>query len=595
MTERIQKYLIKKEITKLDNLYRHFNIVKDHDQKRIKEILQEFHDSGLIKLDLNRQVVKIPNFASTPHGKRERHDKHSRDDKRSYRKSSTDMNMKPRVSFGEAHTDVTVVSEKYSLPNRRFPLAVEKEIASPDWDSQNSHEKHRQDLRNLFVMTIDGADSKDLDDAVSISKSFFGKWTLGVHIADVSYYVSKNSELDKEAQIRANSYYLIDTVIPMLPEALSNELCSLNPHTDKKSMTIFMDFDNNGTMTDYRITPSVINSNYRMTYDRVEEIMQGSPEKDTELKKNVKMMEKLFRILNKKRMNDGTVDFNFRERKVKLDEKGLPVKVYQKDRLDSERLIEEFMLAANQAAGDFLTKKGLGLYRIHDVPPAEKYVNLQKFAAKRGVKLPEVPTPKDIQKFVSSLANTPIQMSGEILALRSMAQAAYSRQNVGHFGLGFAKYAHFTSPIRRYADLIVHRLIKYFLFDSAKPAIYTENSLDTIAQHISSQERVAMEAERDLMKIKCVRYMEPFVGQVFDGVVSSVASFGIFIEMKDTGIEAMIRYSDMDDYIVFNEEELTASNRNGTKKYFLGKPIRITITKVNSERGFIDAAEFFEN
>ncbi|MGL4562187.1 MAG: RNB domain-containing ribonuclease, partial [Brevinema sp.] len=308
----------------------------------------------------------------------------------------------------------------------------------------------------------------------------------------------------------------------------------------------------------------------------------------------IKLMDQLFRILNKKRMTDGTVDFNFRERKVKLDELGNPIKIYRKDRLDSERLIEEFMLSANQAAGDFLTKKGLGLYRIHDVPPPEKYTNLRKFAAKRGVNLPEVPKPNDIQDFILSLANSPIQMSGEILALRSMAQASYHYENIGHFGLGFEKYAHFTSPIRRYADLIVHRIIKHFLFSSDKPSIYPENVLGVISQHISAQERIAMEAERDLMKIKSVRYMEPFVGEIFDGTISSIANFGIFIEMNDTGIEALIRFAEMDEFIIFNEEELTAQNRSGSKKYFLGKPIKICITKVNTERGFIDAIEYIE-
>ncbi|MGL4388200.1 MAG: ribonuclease R family protein, partial [Brevinema sp.] len=544
-----------------------------------------------------RRIVKIPNFVSSSISPDSNYTKNKyKNDRRPYNKhSSRNTDMKPKVFFGEAHTDVDVVSEKYSLPSRKFPIPVQKEILQKVWESEKHADSNRQDLRKYFVVTIDGVDSKDLDDGVSISKSFFGKWTLGVHIADVSYYVAKNTALDKEAQVRANSYYLIDTVIPMLPEELSNQLCSLNPQEDKKSMTIFMNFDNQGKMLNYRITPSVIKSAYRLTYDRVEEMIKGAPEKDHILKKNIDLMTKLFRILNKKRMRDGTVDFNFREKKIKLNEKGQPIKIYQKDRLDSERLIEEFMLSANQAAGDFLTKKELGLYRVHDVPPAEKYVNLKNFAAKRGVKLPDVPKPSDIQKFVSSLANTPIQMSGEILALRSMAQASYHRENIGHFGLGFAKYAHFTSPIRRYADLIVHRLIKYFLFDIDKTPIYTSNSLDLVAQHISSQERVAMEAERDLMKIKSVRYMEPFVGDVFDGVISSVANFGIFVEMKETGIEGLIRFSEMDEFIIFNEEELSASNRSGTKKYFLGKAIQIKIIKVNVERGFIDAVEFLEN
>lgn len=555
----------------------------------MKKILEELQQSGVIKLDLSKKIIKVSNF-STKDSHQNRY-RGNNQHKMNSRSKSTDM--RPKIKFSDADQDVAIISQKYSLP-KEFSYLIKQEIKNRYWEENQHCETYREDLTNHFVITIDGADSKDLDDAVSISKSFFGKWTLGVHIADVSFYVFKNSGLDKEALSRANSYYLIDTVIPMLPKELSNDLCSLNPHEHKKTMTIFIDFDSKGNIIDYRIVPSVIKSSYRMTYDRVEEIIQGSPEKDSKLRKTIKKMDKLFRVLNKKRMQDGSVEFNFKEKKIKLDSLGNPVKIYQKDRLDSERLIEEFMLAANQAAGDFLTKKGLGLFRVHDVPPAEKYINLRKFAAKRGVALPEVPKPQDIQNFITSLANSSVQMSGEILALRSMAQASYQRENIGHFGLGFQKYAHFTSPIRRYADLIVHRLIKYFLFTPNEVPIYTTESLDRIATHISSQERVALEAERDLAKIKSVRYMSSCVGEVFDGIVSSVTSFGIFIEMKYTGIEALIRYSEIDDFMVFDEEQLIARNKSGSKIYALGSPIKICITKVDVERGFIDAVEFIE-
>ena len=579
--ELVIKFLQRKREVDFTSLYREFDAKSVNSRKALKYIIE--------KLQAEERIFMNPRTLKIYYGK-----KKDNPDKRASRPPRFSKDDTPRVQYEGAEKDLILIKEKHQLPND-FPVAIEQELKNNVWENSPSLERHREDLRSLFVITIDGADSKDLDDAVSISKSLFGTWELGVHIADVSYYVPQHTVLDTEAYARANSYYFINKVTPMLPQTLSNDLCSLNPNEEKKAMSIFIKFDNKGQVKGYRITPSLIKTSHRMTYDRVEEIIKTGEEKDSTLLKNVKLMDNLFRILHNKRIVNGSVDFSFKEKKIVLDDNDEPTKIYQKERQDSERLIEEFMLAANQAAGDFLSKKGLGLYRVHDIPPSEKYLKLKNFAAKRGYVLPEVPTPKDMQKFIDSLEGSPLKMSGEILTLRSMAQAVYQQENIGHFGLGFELYAHFTSPIRRYADLVVHRLIKYYLFkDEFNKAPYTTTELDKIGTHISAQERIAMEAERDLYKIKSVRYIKPMEGEIVKGMISSVAHFGIFIEMENSGVEAMIRYTDMKDYITFDEDELMAYNRKKTKIYKLGMPITVRIAKVNIERGFIDAEEITE-
>ena len=561
------KFLSNKKKFSLSSMYKNLSISTPKDKTAAKQILRNLERQGALTIKDGRFVEVLDHKKVKAHTV----------------DSPTAKTSKTPIRIVESEDDHRFIMERYSLP-KHFSKKILNEVAHKSAD--NDQDSTRKDLRKDFIVTIDGADSKDLDDAVSIRKSFFGDWILGVHIADVSHYVERGSATDKEAYSRANSYYLVNKVIPMLPEQLSNDLCSLNPNEDKRCMSIFLTINAKGDLKDYKIVSSWIRSKHRLTYDFVNDVLLGKTKCDGRLKKTLFQMDKLFRILNKKRINKGSVDFNFREKKIQLDDQSKPVNFYQKDRLDSERLIEEFMLMANTAAADFLTKKGLGLYRVHDSPPPEKYQRLRTFAAKYGSILPESPDSKQIQDFLNLMFDSPVLASAETFVLRSMAQAVYHPTNKGHFGLAFDLYTHFTSPIRRYADLVVHRLIKHFLVSDHTRSPYRSGKLDEIALHISAQERVAMEAERDFFKIKAVRYLKQFEGCEFDGKISSVTSFGLFVEME-SGIEAMVRYQDIPGYFVFDEETLSAKSRQ--KTYRLGDPCRVLIEKVNTERAMIDA------
>ncbi|MGL5722861.1 MAG: ribonuclease R family protein [Brevinema sp.] len=561
----------KKEVGLID-LYNKFSVKSPKAKTALHGMLSTWERCGALRFNKATKSIVIVSPSKFVQGK-------------SRSSAPGDKIARPPIRLEGVEQDLPLIIQRYDLP-KKFSSAVLQEIDAQDWEKQP--DLPREDLKDLFIITIDGSDSKDLDDAVHVKRTANG-YELGVHIADVSHYVAPSSALDNEARTRANSYYLINTVLPMLPPALSNDLCSLNPQTEKRTMSIFMDFSAEGFMRGYRICASTICTRYRMTYDRVQEIMDGASENDAELAENIGLMAELFQLLLQNRLSKGSIDFNFKEKKIVLDDEGLPTKVYLKDRQNSERLIEEFMLSANIAAATFLHDKGLGVYRVHDTPPPEKYTNLKAFAAKQGIKLPDVPKPKDLQTFLLGLKDSPMLASAEILTLRSMSQAVYQAENIGHFGLGFTFYTHFTSPIRRYADLLVHRLIKYFLYGVGTP--YELAWLEKTCTYISGMERTAMEAERDFFKIKAVRYMKPLEGQDLTGAISSVAAFGIFVEVDNTGIEAMVRYSDMKGYVVFDEVSLSA--KAGNKIYRLGDPAKIRLTRVNVERGFIDA-EFID-
>ncbi len=494
----------------------------------------------------------------------------------------------------DASEDFNAIIEKYKI-RKDFPAnALQEAELIPD-SIDPAEINRRLDLRDKMVFTIDGADAKDLDDAVSIEKNS-GGWQLGVHIADVSCYVSKDSGLDREARKRANSFYFITKVVPMFPEKLSNGICSLNPEVDRLTLSIIMDIDGSGAVSKYTLHESVIHTSYRLTYEKVQDYLDGKEAYPSPgLEKSLSMMSELFHVLYKKRIREGAIDLDFREQKCILDENSEPVKFWLKDRIDSERIIEEFMLIANQMTAKFLSGKGKSIYRIHGEPTAEKIQDFVRLALKLGHKIygVPVPSPLELQKVLEDSKDKPHKELISQLLLRSMQQARYDTDNIGHFGLGFEYYTHFTSPIRRYADLIVHRLIKNSILinnkDITTKVIYSEEELGKIADHISTMERVAMESERDFYKIKSIRFMESRVHKKFEGMITGVSSFGIFVQIRIFGVEGLIRYKDMDDdYYFYDEKNYCAVGKKSKKRYTLGDNVNIIVKKVNVERGFLD-------
>ncbi len=504
--------------------------------------------------------------------------------------SDSQKKEKPKKNYTEAILDVDNIVESYQI-RKDFSGSIIKEAETIPYVIPEKEVKKRVNLRNQFIVTIDGADAKDLDDAVSIEKTWNG-WLLGVHIADVSYYVPENGKLDQEALKRGNSYYFINKVIPMFPKNLSNTICSLNPKEDRLTLSVFMKINKNGQVVKYNIQESIIHSKYRLTYEGVQKLLDGHEKaSDHSLLSHLKEMQVLFQILNRKRVKEGSIDFEFKEQKCLLDEKDEPVKLWLKDRLDSERIIEEFMLLANQTVAKFLSEKGVTLYRIHGEPESEKIKDFVRLAMKFGHKIYGVPIPEphELQRILKETMGKPHKELIHQVLLRSMQQAKYDINNIGHFGLGFDFYTHFTSPIRRYADLIVHRLIRHIAFEKKKKTLYTEEELSKIAVHISRTERTAMEAERDLYKIKAIRFMQGKEGEKYDGSITGVSSFGIFVQILKYGVEGLVRYADIeDDYYFFDENNYCAIGKKRKKRYMMGDNVKIIVKKVNVNKGYLD-------
>lgn len=490
--------------------------------------------------------------------------------------------------------DFEKIIEKHKI-RVEFPSSVMREAESAEEEIPQAEIARRQDLRNRLIVTIDGADAKDLDDAVSVERSGDG-WKLGVHIADVSYYVPKGSKLDGEAVKRGNSFYFINKVVPMFPKILSNGICSLNPQEDRLTLSVHMTIGPDGGVKEYEIRESVIHTRYRLTYDHVQNLLDGkTATEDRELMDTLREMHALFRVLNARRIRDGSIDFNFREQKCSLDENDEPVKLWLKDRQDSERIIEEFMLIANQTVAKFLSGKGVSIYRIHGEPESEKLQAFTRLVLRLGHKVRGLPVPdaQEMQRILKEVEDKPHKELVNQILLRSMQQARYDTSNIGHFGLGFEYYTHYTSPIRRYADLVVHRLIKNFLSGReqgrAERTQYFEQELNRIADHISAQERVAMVAERDFYKIKAIRFMRGREGQVYDGLITGVTDFGIFTQIRVFGVEGLTRFQDLpDDYYEFDMANYRAVGRKTKKSYTMGDPVKVRVKRVNVARGFMD-------
>ncbi|CAM4091861.1 ribonuclease R [Saccharibacillus endophyticus] len=498
--------------------------------------------------------------------------------------------------------DILSIIRKHQLPES-FPdeVIAEAEAAPESITEEEITSQGRRDLRGKQIVTIDGEDAKDLDDAVNVERLENGHYVLGVHIADVGYYVPEGSALDQEAYNRGSSVYLVDRVIPMLPPRLSNGICSLNPRVDRLTLSCEMEFDASMNVVRYDIFKSVIKTVERMTYKNVRLILE---EEDPELMERYGYLVDTFRTmrdlslkLNARRMKRGAVDFDFEEAKVLLDDQGKAIDIVTRERSVAERLIEEFMLAANETVAEHFSKAKVPfLYRIHEDPDQEKLELFAAFAANLGhqVKGTRGGTiqPKELQSLLDDVQGTPEQKAISTLLLRSMKQAKYDSVNLGHFGLAAEYYTHFTSPIRRYPDLVIHRVIGEMAENGGKLTQQREEQLaarmSDYAQQSSIRERVAVDAERDTAQLKKAEYMMDKVGEVFEGVIGSVTSFGLFIELENT-IEGLIHISNLtDDYYHYDESRLTLIGERTSRTFRIGDVVEIRVAKVSMEEHTID-------
>ena len=490
---------------------------------------------------------------------------------------------------GDKGLDILTIIKKFGLPEEfpekvlNFAAGIEEEIPKKEYE-------RRTDLRDVRMVTIDGEDAKDLDDAVSIEKLPNGRYKLGVHIADVSHYVREKNPLDKEALKRATSVYLIDRVIPMLPKKLSNGICSLNPKVDRLALSCIMIIDNNGKVLEHEICESVIKTNERMTYTDVTKILRDNDEelikKYDYLVDDFKTMEELCNILYKKRIKRGAIDFDFEEAKITLNEKGKPIDIRPYEREIANRMIEEFMLVCNETVAEYMYWTNLPfVYRIHEDPDDEKLEKFKEFVYNLGyfIKWGGEIKPRNLQEILDKVKGKKEEIVVSTLLLRSMMQARYSPECVGHFGLAAKYYCHFTSPIRRYPDLQIHRIIKEHLngkIDEGR-AKKLSTIVDTASKQSSEMERLAQEAEREVDDLKKAEFMLDKIGEEFDGIISSVTSFGMFVELPNT-IEGLVHITALDDdYYIYDEAHLSLIGERTKKIYRLGDSVKVVCSRVD--------------
>jgi ribonuclease R len=492
---------------------------------------------------------------------------------------------------GENNAEIHSIMAEFGLPFN-FDEKVEREANKIDEGFTPAEIKKRWDFRKTLTFTIDPEDAKDFDDALSIQKLENGLWQIGVHIADVTHYVDLNSELEKEAFDRATSVYLVDRTIPMLPERLSNGLCSLRPNEDKFTFSAVFDMDANGEIKKEWFGRTVIHSDHRFSYEGAQEVLETGKGKFAD---ELKTLNDLALKLRKERFKQGAVNFETTEVKFKLDEKGKPLAVIPKIRKDAHKLIEEFMLLANKQVARFIfnmkkgEEKNTFVYRTHDLPDPEKVQNFALFAKQFGHKLnvEERAISRSLNKLMEEVEGKPEQNVLQSLAVRAMAKAKYTTEAKGHFGLAFDHYTHFTSPIRRYPDMMVHRLLQHYL-DKGKSV--NKKEFEEKCLHSSEREKRAADAERASIKYKQVEFMASMDPKLtYDGIISGVTEWGIFVEITETKCEGMVRMSDMDDdFYEFDEKNYCVVGRRRRKIYTLGDQVRVKIKKTDVDKRMID-------
>lgn len=493
---------------------------------------------------------------------------------------------------GDNDTEMHAILAEFGLPYV-YPTEVSEAADHLDPEKAFGEKFVREDFRGVTTFTIDPKSAKDFDDALSIRKTANGHWEVGVHIADVTAYVEEGDIIDKEGSERGTSVYLVDRTVPMLPERLSNDLCSLKQGVDRPTYSVIFELSDSAKVLDYRITRAVINSDRRFAYEEAQAVIETG---EGDLKEEILTLNRLAQILRQERMEEGSVDFDRTDMEFELDESGKPIAVKRKVSKEANKLIEEFMLLANQAVARFVhhIREGANppafVYRVHDRPSEDKLHDLAEFVGKLGYKLDYTgdnrTLAKNINKLLAEIKGKPEQNMLEVLIIRSMAKAVYQTDNIGHFGLGFEDYTHFTSPIRRHPDMMVHRLLTRYM---AGGRSVDSKELDEICRYDSEREKLAADAERTSQKYKQAEYLQAHLGEEFDGVISGVKDFGIFVELTDNGCEGLVPIRDLDDdYYEMDEKTYALVGYNRHKRYALGDSIRVRVARTDLGRRQID-------